>query len=141
METNESAMNLTQETVEMSELDGTEQGAVLQYISLPKGGKKYEDMTLKTCAGDLYVIVNALHDYAGILERSASERKLTSYEQELFLIHAARCRKIAKKFSQQMGYDYDKALERCRNRRTRVKGSGDTGMDGLEAVVKKHIRE
>lgn len=131
----------TLETVQMSEIDGAELGAVIRYISLPKGGMTHEAMALHTCMGDLYVTVNALYDYANILERAASDQKLSRYEQELFLIHASRCRKIARKFSQQMGYDYEKALERCQKRRAKENASNDTGMDGLEALVQKQRRE
>ncbi|MCI9224146.1 MAG: hypothetical protein HFE91_01605 [Acutalibacter sp.] len=127
----------TMETVEMSEIDGTELGAVIRYISLPKRDMAHETKALNTCMGDLYVIVNALYDYAHFLERAASEQGLNRYEQELFLIHASRCRKIAGKFSQQIGYDYEKALERCRKRRTKENDSSDSGMDGLEALVQK----
>lgn len=128
----------TLETVEMSEIDGIERGAVLRYMAIPKKSKAHEMLELNTCVGDLYIIVNALYDYAGILERVAAQQ--ASYQQELYLLHAARCRKIAGKFSEQMGYDYDKALERCRKRRE--KGSGDdTGFDGLEALLQKQKRK
>ena len=127
----------TLETVEMSEIDGTELGAVIRYISLPRGGMTHEAMALHTCVGDLYVIVNALYNYANILERAASDPKPSRYEQEVFLIHAARCRKIAGKFSEQMGYDYEKALERCQKRRAKENASSDTGMDGMTALVQK----
>ena len=122
----------TLETVEMSEIDGTELGAVIRYISLPKRDMAHGTKALNTCMGDLYVIVNA-----HFLERAASEQGLNRYEQELFLLHAARCRKIADKFSKQMGYDYSKALERCRKRRTKESSKDNTGMDGLEALVQK----
>lgn len=124
----------TLETVEMSEIDGIELGAALRYMAIPKKSKAHEMLELNTCVGDLYIIVNALYDYAGILERVAAQQ--ASYQKELYLLHAARCRKIAGKFSEQMGYDYDKALERCRKRRD--KGSDDdTGFDGLEAAIRK----
>lgn len=127
----------TLETVEMSEIDGTELGAVIRYMSLPKGGMTHEAMALHTCVGDLYVIVNALYDYANILGRAESEHRLNRYEQELFLIYAVRCRKIAGKFSERMGYDYEKALERCQKRRAKENASSDTGVDGLQALVQK----
>lgn len=131
----------TLETVEMSEIDGTELGAVTRYISLPKKGMAHETKTLNTCMGDLYVIVNALYDYANILERLPLEKEPSGYQKELFLLHAVRCRKIADKFSKQMGYDYEKALERCQKRRAKESGGDDTGLDGLEAAVRKKREE
>lgn len=126
----------TLETIEMSEIDGLEQGAVLLYISVPKRNAAHDMLELSTCIGDLYVIVNALYDYAKSLEQTASEQGLDSYRKELFLLHAERCRKIAGKFSQQMGYDYEKALERCWKRRAK-ESNNDTGMDSLEALLQK----
>ena len=52
----------TLETVEMNEIDGTELGAVIRYISLPKRGMDHETKALNPCMGDLYVIVNALYE-------------------------------------------------------------------------------
>lgn len=71
------------------------------------------------------------------MERLPLEKEPSGYQKELFLIHAARCRKIADKFSEQMGYDYEKALERCQKRRAKENASSDTGMDGLTALVQK----
>ena len=70
----------TLETVEMSEIDGIERGAVLRYMAIPKKSKAHEMLELNTCVGDLYIIVNALYDYAGILERVAAQQ--ASYQQE-----------------------------------------------------------
>lgn len=131
----------TLETIEMSEIDGLEQGAVLRYISVPKRNAAHDMLELSTCIGDLYVIVNALYDYAGILEQATARQKLDSYHKELYLLYAARCRRIAEKFSRQMGYDYDKALERCQKRRAKEKGGDDTGMEGLEAIVENRGRK
>lgn len=127
----------TLKTAEMSRIDGNEQDAILRYISMPRGNTAHEMLELNTCVGDLHVIVNTLNDYANMLERLPQEKELSDYVKELFLLHAARCRKIADKFSKQMGYDYSKALERCRKRRTKESSKDNTGMDGLEAVVQK----
>ena len=95
-------------------------------------------MRLHTCAGDLYVIINALRDYANVLEKVVSEGSLTNFQEGVFSLHAARCRKIAGKFSEQMGYDYNKAVERCLKRRAKGHREDDTGLDSLEALVQRH---
>ncbi len=118
-------LDSTLETVEMSEIDGLEQEAVLRYMSVPKKCTTHEMLELNTCIGDLYVTVNALYDYAGILEQVTARRELDSYQKELYLFYAARCRRIAEKFSRQIGYDYDKALERCWKRRAKESGGDD----------------
>lgn len=124
-------------TVEMTEIDAQEQGAILYFTDVGRSGQPCEDKKLHTCYGDLYVIVNALRDYANILDRVIEEWSLTGYHAVTYELHAARCRKIAGKYATAIGYDYDKALERCERRRIKGDRGGDTGMDGLEALVRK----
>lgn len=121
----------------MTEIDGLEQGAVLRFTDVGRSGQPSEAKAVNTCYGDLYVIVNALRDYANLLEGAIQEWNLTGYHAAIYELHAARCRKIAGKYAAAIGYDYDKAVEQCEKRRARGDRAGDTGMDGLEALVRK----
>ena len=67
----------TTETVEMTELDGMEHGAVLRYMDLGGPSKPCSTREVKTTMGDLYVIVNALRDYANLLESAVYAWGLT----------------------------------------------------------------
>ena len=127
----------TTQTVEMTEIDGMEQGAILKFMDSGKCGRASEEKELRTCCGDLYVIINALRDYANILESVIEEWGLTGYHAAKYQLHAERCRKIAGKYSTAIGYNYDKALKRCQKRRDKARESDDIGMDGLEALVNK----
>ena len=124
----------TTATVEMTESDGMEQGAILRFTDAGQSGG---DRELRTCYGDLYAVVNALRDYANILEGVIPEWGLTGYHAAVYELHAARCREIAGKYAAAIGYDYDKAMERCLKRRARDGSGDDTGLDGLEALVRK----
>ena len=124
-------------TVEMTEIDGMEPGAILCFTDVGKSGQPNEEKELHTCYGDLYVIVNALRDYANLLESVIPEWGLTGFHAATYELHAARCRKIAGKYAAAIGYDYDKAVERCERRRAKGERDNDTGMDGLEAFVRK----
>lgn len=127
----------TTETVEMTEIDGMEPGAILQFTDVGKSGKPSEEKTVETCYGDLYVIINALRDYANILDSVVQEWGLTGFHAVTYEFHAERCRKIAGKYSAAIGYDYDKALERCQRRRAKGDRPEDTGLDGMGAFVRK----
>lgn len=127
----------TTETVEMSEIDGLGQGAILQFTDVGKSGRPSEERQFRTCYGDMYVIVNALRDYANMLESVVQEWGLTGFHAVTYQFHAERCRKIASKYSEAIGYNYDKALERCQRRRAKGEQFGDIGMDGMEAFVRK----
>lgn len=131
----------TTTTVEMTEIDGIEQGAVLQFTDVGKSGRPSETKELHTCYGDLYVIVNALRDYANLLDSVIPEWGLAGFHAANYELHAARCRKIARKYAAVIDYDYDKAVERCEKRWAKgERGDSDTGMDGLEAFVRKRGR-
>lgn len=127
----------TTETVEMTEIDGMGQGAILQFTDVGRRGKPSEEKEVRTCYGDLCVIVNALRDYANLLDNSIQEMGATDPHAAIYELHAARCRKIAGKYAAAIGYDYDKALERCRHQRAKGEQSDDTGLDGMEAFVRK----
>lgn len=124
----------TTATVELTEIDGMEQGAILRFTDAGQSGG---DRELRTCYGDLYAVVNALRDYANILEGVIPEWGLTGYHAAVYELHAARCREIAGKYAAAIGYDYDKAMERCLKRRARNGSGDDTGLDGLEALARK----
>lgn len=124
----------TTATVELTEIDGMEQGAILRFTDAGQSGG---DRELRTCYGDLYAVVNALRDYANILEGVIPEWGLTGYHAAVYELHAARCREIAGKYAAAIGYDYDKAMERCLKRRARDGSGDDTGLDGLEALARK----
>ena len=124
----------TTATVELTEIDGMEQGAILRFTDAGQSGG---DRELRTCYGDLYAVVNALRDYANILEGVIPEWSLTGYHAAVYELHAARCREIAGKYAAAIGYNYDKAMERCLKRRARDGSGDDTGLDGLEALARK----
>lgn len=125
------------ETVEMTEIDGVEEDAVLCFTDIGKYGIPASEKNVQTCYGDLYVVVNALRDYSSLLERVIREWNLTGYQAAYYEMHATRCRKIAGKYAAAIGYDYDKALERCQKRRAKGERAGDFGVDGLEALVRR----
>lgn len=129
----------TTETVEMTEIDGIEQSAILQYTDVGRSGRPSEAREVLTCYGDLYVIVNALRDYANLLEGAIQEWGLRGFHSFTYELHAARCRKIAGKYADAIGYDYDKAVERCQRRRAKGAKRDDTGLDGLEALMRKQM--
>ena len=111
-------------TVEVTELYGSEPGGIFDFI-----GKDWKPATVTTCWGDLRVMVDALIDYAGILEKVIKEWGLTGYKAGRYELHAARCRKIAQKYADAIGYDRDAALKKCRKPKAEAKD--DVGEEAL----------
>ncbi len=89
------------------------------------------------CQGDLFIICNAMADYADLLEKSIEERSDTIDEVSRFMYdyHAKRCRKIFRKMEQALGYDREKAIEKCRKKQG--EGNDDVGEEALTLMYKK----
>ena len=72
---------------------------------------------VKTCYGDVVKIVNALRDYAKLLELVCDEWDLGGFHRATYEYHAEKLRQIADKFQCGIGYDYDAAVQKCQKMR------------------------
>lgn len=84
---------------------------------------------IKTCRGDIRLIVDVLRDYARILRSVCFDWELDSYTREIYEIHAYKLERIAEKYQAGIGYDYDKALELCKKKKRPT--TPDSGIDAL----------
>lgn len=116
------------ETVEVTELYGATPGGIFDFI-----GCDFTQKTIETSWGDLRIIVDALMDYASILECVVDEWNLIN-EGIYYKCHAARCRGIAHKYAQAIDYDREAALGKCRKKREE---SDDVGEDAMALMVKR----
>lgn len=92
--------------------------------------------------GDVYVIINAMADYADILMESIalSGGKL-GYKEAFCEVHANRCRKISMQLQEQVGYNREEAIEKCRKNHRYYGGnekedSGDVGEEAMYLALK-----
>lgn len=92
---------------------------------------------IQTCYGDIYKIVNALMDYAKMLEEVCDEWNLQGYHRAVYEVHAENLRAIAKKYQAGIGYDYDEAMDRCRTKKRTAKTDDDIGGEALELSLRK----
>ncbi len=121
----------TIKSIEVTEIDGMMTCGLLQYFDL----KKWDNLAIQTCAGDITVIINALEDYARILEQTIGEWNLQGYHKAMYELHAARCRKISDKYQKATGYNYEAALAKCRKRKEKNRDD-DIGEDSLTLTAK-----
>lgn len=94
---------------------------------------------IKTCYGDICKIVNALRDYSRLLRMACDEWALPAFQQAFFELHAEKLETISKKFQSGIGYDYDKALEKCQKKRR--KHRDDIGDEALALAYRKSQME
>lgn len=95
---------------------------------------------IKTCYGDIYKIVNALMDYARLLELACDEWGLEGFHRATYEYHAEKFRAIAKKYQAGIGYDYDAALVKCEAKKKPHKDD-DIGGDAMELALKQARRQ
>lgn len=111
------------------------QETVLEYLR--RGREGFYPSAIRTCEGDLFLICDALEDYASICEQYIERErdKLTAYQTEVIECHIERYRHIAGKYAAAIGYDREKALARCTKRRA-AEGREDVGEEALSALVR-----
>jgi len=89
---------------------------------------------IRTCYGDICKIVNVLRDYARILQMVSQEWDMQICQRVDYELYAEKLEQIAKKYQTGIGYDYDKAIEKCQKRR-RKKSDDDDDDVGGEAMA------
>ncbi len=90
---------------------------------------------IRTCYGDICKIVNTLRDYARILRMVCEEWNLQGYHRAIYEAHADKLEKISKKYQAGIGYDYDKAVEKCRKNRAKKQRDSDVGGEAMAMAL------
>lgn len=86
---------------------------------------------LKSCYGDILKTINALMDYARILDLVCDQWGLIALHKATYEYQANKLREIAQKFQIAIGYDYNAAVEKYQKNRARLQRSNDVGEDAL----------
>lgn len=92
---------------------------------------------IHSCEGDVIIICNAMADYADILMEFIEQSDYDGYSKALYEVHAKRCRKISETIQTQIGYNREKAIERCKIKKRYYGQGGDEADNGIgeEALV------
>ncbi len=86
------------------------------------------DYSVSCSYGDVVLIISMLHDYVGWLDRILKgDPVYQAYYRKKFI-------EIADRLAEQIEYDYDKELEKCRKKQGR---NNDIGEDGFTQLAKK----
>ena len=96
---------------------------------------------VKTCYGDVVKIVNALRDYAKLLEMVCDEWDLGGFHRATYEYHAEKLRQIADKFQCGIGYDYDAAVRKCQKLRGKKPRNADVGEEAMVLAVKRGFEQ
>lgn len=96
---------------------------------------------VKTCYGDVVKIVNALRDYAKLLELVCDEWELAGFHRATYEYQAEKLRQIADKLQCGIGYDYDAAVRKCQKLREKKPRNADVGEDAMVLAVKRGFEQ
>ena len=91
--------------------------------------------------GDVVKIVNALRDYAKLLELVCDEWDLVGFHRATYEYHAEKLRQIADKFQCGIGYDYDAAVQKCQKMRGKTPRNADVGEEAMVLAVKRGFEQ
>ena len=96
---------------------------------------------IKTCYGDIRKIVDALMDYARLLELVCVQWGLNGFHKITYENQAKALRSIALKYQAGIGYDYDAALKLCQKKAEKKAKDDDTGGEALEMGYRAGLRK
>lgn len=92
------------------------------------------DYVVSCSYGDIVLIICMLRDYVRMLDEIRSDILWEAYYREKFI-------KMADRLSEQIEYDYDAALEKCRKKLGQKESSGDVGEEATVLAIKHGRRE
>ena len=96
---------------------------------------------VKTCYGDVVKIVNALRDYARLLETVCDEWELAGFHRATYEYQAEKLRQIADKFQCGIGYAYAAAVRKCQKQRGKKPRNADVGEEAMVLAVKRGFEQ
>lgn len=132
MELNRNALEpVIEQTIALNDLDAP---VILTFLT-EKGSQQ-----IQTCPGDIYKIVNALMDYSRLLELAIEQWDLQGFHKATYEVHAEKCRTIANKYAAGIGYDYQRAVERCKRKMEKPVRDEGVGEDAIVLAVRKGYR-
>ena len=91
--------------------------------------------------GDVVKIVNALRDYAKLLETVCDEWELGGFHRAIYEYQAEKLRQIADKLQRGIGYDYDAAVRKCQKLRGKRPRNADVGEEAMVLAVKRGFEQ
>lgn len=92
-----------------------------------------------SCYEDLCKTINALMDYARLMELVCVQWGLEGYHRASYELHAHKLRQIANKLQTGLGYDYEAAVRKCR--RQKAKRSTDSVCEDALTLASQTIQK
>lgn len=88
------------------------------------------DYVVSCSYNDVVLIICMLHNYVKMLDEIRSDILWEIYYREKFV-------KMADRLSEQIEYDYDAAMEKCRKKLEQKESSSDVGEEAMALAIKR----
>lgn len=89
------------------------------------------DYVVSCSYGDVVLIICMLHDYVKMLDESRGDDiQYQAYYRVKFM-------KIADRLAEQIGYDYDLAVEKCKKKQLKQEKDSDIGEEAMALTIKR----
>lgn len=92
--------------------------------------KLFCDYVVSCSYGDIVLIICMLHDYVKMLDGIRDDIQWKSYYRNKFV-------EMADRLAEQIEYDYDAAVERCRKKQEKEERDSDIGEEAMTLMVKR----
>lgn len=87
------------------------------------------DYVVSCSYGDIVLIICMLHDYVRLMDETRNTIQWEAYYRDKFI-------KMADRLSEQIGYDYDAAMEKCEKNMQKKETSADVGEEAMALALK-----
>ncbi len=92
------------------------------------------DYVVSCSYGDIVLIICMLHDYVKMLDEiKAEDIQYQAYYRGKFM-------KMADRLAEQIGYDYDAALEKCKKKFGQKESNSEIGGDAMDLALKYGVK-
>lgn len=92
------------------------------------------DYVVSCSYGDVVLIICMLHDYVKMLDQAKKDDVLyQAYYRGKFI-------KIADGLAEQIGYDYDATVEKCKKKLQKKESASDVGEDAIALALKYRVK-
>lgn len=88
------------------------------------------DYVVSCSYGDIVLIICMLHDYVKLLDEIRDDIQWKAYYRNKFITMADR-------LAEQIDYDYDAAVEKCRKKQEKEERDSDIGEEAMALAVKR----
>lgn len=99
--------------------------------------KPISEFKVRLAYGELTLIIAMIHDYIRELDTRLENGTLNMNEVEYQYYYRPKFLAMADRISQQINYDYDKQVEKCRKKMLKGNSNSDVGEEALALTFKR----